>query len=78
MKKLIDWCKTHALFVASLLLLAFIPLYPKLPLVDIRNTWVYVRVEDILVLLVLFWWGILVLTRKITLRTPLTLPILGF
>ncbi len=78
MKKLIDWCKTHALFVASLLLLAFIPLYPKLPLVDIRNTWVYVRVEDILVLLVLFWWGILVLTRKITLKTPLTLPILGF
>lgn len=78
MKKRIDWCKTHALFVASLALLAFIPLYPKLPLVDIKNTWVYVRIEDVLVLGILAWWGTLLLRRKVTLRTPLSVPILGF
>lgn len=59
-------------------LLAFIPLYPKLPLLDIRHTWVYVRIEDFVVLFVLFFWGILIVDKKISLRTPLTTPILLF
>ena len=78
MKKLINWCKGHTLKLVTLLLLAFIPLYPKLPLLDIKNTWVYIRVEDFLVLFVLFWWITLFVRQKATLKTPLTTPIFLF
>lgn len=64
---------------ASILcLLVFIPLYPKLPLIDVKNTWVYVRVEDFLVLFVLLIWLYLFIKQKVSLKTPLTLPILIF
>jgi len=62
----------------TLLLLAFIPLYPKIPLINIKNTWVYVRAEDFLIVIVLISWVVLLLRKKISLRTPLTLPILVF
>lgn len=78
MKKLYQFCKTNILFLLTLGLLAFIPLYPKLPLVDVRHTWVYVRIEDFVVLFVLFFWGILVARKKISFATPLTVPILLF
>ena len=61
-----------------LLLMIFIPLYPKLPLIDVKNTWVYVRVEDFLVLLVLFVWFVMLVRKKVTLRSPLTIPIMAF
>src|SRR3989344_2333006 len=54
----------------------FIPLYPKLPLFDVNNTWVYVRVEDFLVAVVLALWLLLFFTKKVTIKTPLTLPIM--
>lgn len=78
MKKLLGWCKEHVMLGSTLVLLAFIPLYPKLPLIDIVNTWVYVRVEDFVVLIVLVFWGFLVINKDISLKTPLTLPILIF
>jgi hypothetical protein len=78
MKKLFDWCKDNVLLILALLLLVFIPLYPKLPLVDIRNTWVYIRIEDVLVLVVLSYWGMLIVRKKIDLKTPLTVPMLLF
>ena len=61
-----------------LFLLAFIPLYPKLPLVDIQNTWVYIRVEDFIVFIVLAFWFYLLLKKQVTLKTPLTIPIFVF
>lgn len=78
MPKLINWFKNWGMAFFALFLLAFIPLYPKLPLVDIRNTWVYVRVEDFVVLFALLLWGILIVRNKLTLKTPLTFPILLF
>lgn len=78
MKKLLEWCKANVMIVSTLVLLAFIPLYPKLPLLDIRHTWVYVRIEDFIVLFVLLFWGLLVWRKEITFKTPLTLPILIF
>lgn len=78
MKKLFAWCKNNIIYLFSLVFMAFIPLYPKLPLVDVRHTWVYVRIEDFLVLFVLLLWGTLVARKKITLRSPLTIPILLF
>jgi hypothetical protein len=78
MKKHFGFYKTNALFLLTLGLLAFIPLYPKLPLLDVRNTWVYIRLEDFVVLVVLFLWGISVMRRRNALETPLTIPILLF
>ena len=78
MKKLFQFCKANVLFLLTLALLVFIPLYPKLPLVDIRHTWVYVRIEDFVVVFVLFFWGITALRHKNSLITPLTVPILLF
>ncbi|KKU81491.1 MAG: hypothetical protein UY10_C0055G0003 [Microgenomates group bacterium GW2011_GWA2_47_8] len=78
MKKLYQFSKANIIFLCTLLLLVFIPLYPKLPLVDIRHTWVYVRIEDFAVLFVLFFWGLLVVRKQLSLKTPLTVPILIF
>lgn len=76
--KVLKWIFNNLLFIATLVLLAFIPLYPKVPVLDVGNTWVYVRSEDFLVTLVFFVWLVLLLFKKVTLKTPLTLPILLF
>src|SRR3990167_9555916 len=78
MKKVFSWVWENSLFLATLFLLAFIPLYPKLPLFDIVNTWVYIRVEDFVILFVLFLWLALLFKKKVTLETPLTFPIIIF
>lgn len=72
------WVKDNIFFVITLFLLAFIPLYPKLPLIDIKHTWVYIRAEDFIVVIVLALWTFLLLKKKISLKTPLTAPILIF
>ena len=72
------WFFNNVLFVFTILLLVFIPLYPKLPLINVVHTWVYIRLEDFLVVLTLFIWIILLFLKKVTLRTPLTLPIFIF
>ncbi len=77
-KKFFKWTWENILFLESLFLLIFIPLYPKLPLLDIQNTWVYIRVEDFLVFFVILSWLTLLVRKKITLKTPLTIPILIF
>lgn len=64
------------LFALTLFLLAFIPLYPKRPLIDIQNTWVYIRGEDVFVALVILIWVSLLLFKKVALKTPLTLPVI--
>ena len=76
--KIFKWIGSNLLFIATLVLLAFIPLYPKIPLLDVKNTWVYVRAEDFVVIFVLLIWFFLLFRRKITLRTPLTLSIITF
>lgn len=78
MKKLFGWFFDNMLAIATLFLLAFIPLYPKLPLVDVVGTWVYVRSEDFVVFIVLFLWVVALFRNKISLKTPLTMPIFLF
>ncbi len=77
-KKFRSFLSQNILFVETLFLLAFIPLFPKVPLVDVRNTWVSVRFEDFLVLFVLLSWLTLLIRKKITIKTPLTIPLLTF
>ncbi|QQG40435.1 MAG: O-antigen ligase family protein [Candidatus Levyibacteriota bacterium] len=76
--KLFRFVFDNILFILTLFLLAFIPLYPKLPLIDIQHTWVYIRAEDFFVLLALSVWLALLIRKKITLKNPLILPILAF
>ena len=75
MRNLLSWLDQHILKFGVCLLLFFIPLWPKLPLVDITHTWVYIRLEDILVAVVVGIWVIQLFRRKVSLRSPLTLPI---
>lgn len=51
------------LYILSLILIAFIPLYPKIPLLNIKGTFVAVRLEDFLIALTL---GLLVVYLIIT------------
>lgn len=78
MKKVFSWLSNNILFLITLFLLAFIPLYPKKPLLDVVNTWVYIRLEDFIVVAVLGLWTALLIRKKITFKTPLTIPILFF
>lgn len=68
----------NILLIFTVFLLIFIPLYPKIPLLDIMNTWVYIRVEDFVVLGVLLVFLFLLFRKKVTLKTPLTVPIMFF
>lgn len=76
--RLLRWIKANPLLLITLFLFAFIPLYPKLPLLDIKNTWVYIRVEDFLVAFAWLVFFIAFIRKKATLKTPLSIPILIF
>jgi len=76
--KILNFIKDNILLLITIFLLAFIPLYPKLPLFDVRNTWVYIRIEDFAIVFIAILWIILLFKKKISLKTPLTLPILVF
>jgi hypothetical protein len=76
--KILKWISNNILLVITLLLLMVVPLYPKIPLLDVAHTWVYIRVEDMLVALTALVWVVLLLFKKVSLKTPLTLPILLF
>jgi len=76
--KILHWIKDNILFLFTVFLLGFIPLYPKLPLVDVKNTWVYIRVEDFVIVFVLIIWALFLILKKVSLKSPLTVPILAF
>jgi hypothetical protein len=59
-------------------LLAFIPLYPKLPLLDVAFTWTYIRLEDVLVGVAFLVLGFGVLTNKVYIKNFLFWPIVVF
>src|SRR3989344_1745906 len=54
-----NWLKNNldrVLYILTLFLFAFIPLYPKFPLLNISGTYVAVRLEDLLIGLTLALW----------------------
>ncbi|EKD90127.1 MAG: hypothetical protein ACD_32C00014G0020 [uncultured bacterium] len=53
-----------ALFYLTLFLFAFIPLYPKFPLFNIKGTFVAVRIEDFLIALTIGLWISYILINK--------------
>jgi O-Antigen ligase len=76
MKRLIPWISEKFIPLSVLFFLLFIPLYPKLPLFDIVNTWVYIRFEDLLVAVSAFALLLLFVKKRQTFESPLTYPIL--
>jgi len=72
LKQFGQWLDDHILLLLAGFLIAFIPLYPKLPLFEaIPGYIVRVRVEDILILGTAIVWFVQVLRRKVIWRTPL-------
>lgn len=51
-------------FYFVLFLFAFIPLYPKFPLLNITGTFVAIRLEDILIALAFVWWFLILFLAK--------------
>lgn len=75
-RPILNWLDDHILLVLSSFLIAFIPLYPKLPLFEaIPGYIVRVRLEDILILITMIIWLVQVLRKKIKWQTPLTFVI---
>jgi len=54
----------NILFYLILIDFIFIPLYPKLPLFNINETFVAIRLEDFLIALTLAVWGVFILINK--------------
>lgn len=54
----------NKLFWLVVLLLVFIPLYPKFPLLNVRGTFVAIRIEDILIAISLGFWGLSLLLSR--------------
>lgn len=77
MSKLLKWLDDHILEYATLALLIFIPLYPKIPLADILPGYIVrIRLDDILVAGAFLIWIVWLLRKKITLRgNPLLIPL---
>ena len=46
-----------AIFLLIIFLFAFIPLYPKFPLINIKGTFVAIRIEDFIIALTVSLWG---------------------
>lgn len=78
MQKLLDWVSNKLLPIGTLFLLFFIPVYPKLPLIHVIRTWVYIRFEDVLVAVVVGLFVITQIRERNVLRSPLAWPIVVY
>lgn len=66
------WLDSNFMFLLSVFLLAFVPLYPKLPLFDILPGYIVrVRIEDLLIALAGLTWLVQLIRHKITWQSPL-------
>lgn len=70
LKSGLSWLDDHLLLILTAILLAFIPLYPKLPLFEALPGYIVrVRLEDLLVLLASLVWLVQVLRGKVKWRS---------
>lgn len=75
MKKLLKLFDDNLLKWGVFLAVIFIPLYPKIPTIHINHVWVYVRLEDFLILFLSLVWLIQIIRKKINFYWILFLPI---
>lgn len=77
--QLATWLNQDGLFALSLFLLIFIPLYPKIPLLEaIPGYLVRVRLEDILVFITALVWIVQLLRKKINWQTSFHFLIIAY
>lgn len=75
LKNILNWLDHNLLRILIGFLIAFIPLWPKIPAIGIPHTWVYIRLEDFFIAAAFLWGFILLFRKKVSLNTPLTIPI---
>lgn len=76
--KLIRLFSQNIFLFFTLFLFAFIPLFPKIPLIGLTHVNVYIRAEDFIVLFFVLIYLLQVIRRRESLKTPLTIAILAF
>lgn len=64
--KLLKWIDDNLLKILISFSIFFIPLYPKLPLIDIEYTYIYIRFEDFFIALVYFIFLVQLLRKKVS------------
>lgn len=70
-RSVLSWLDDHLLLILAGFLLAFIPLYPKLPLFDVLPGYIVrVRIEDILILITALVWVVQVVRQKVVWKSP--------
>jgi hypothetical protein len=75
----LQWLDDHLLLLLGGFLLAFIPLYPKLPIFEIIPGYIVrVRLEDLFVFLTAGIWVIQLIRKKARWHTPLTWLIVAY
>ncbi len=69
----LHWLDDNILLVLTGFMLAFVPLYPKIPLADILPGYIVrVRLEDFFIALTTFIFFIQLIRRKVTIKTPIS------
>lgn len=70
MKKLLKLLDDNILRFGVAFAILFTALYPKLPSINITHTWVYVRLEDFLIVALTGLWFIQLIRKKVSLPRP--------
>lgn len=70
MKKLLKFLDDNLLRFGVAFAILFTALYPKLPSVHVDRTWVYIRLEDFVILTLAIIWFVQLLRRKVSLPRP--------
>lgn len=81
MKKLLSslkWLDDNILKILLVVFIFFIPLYPKLPMIDIEYTYIYIRFEDFFVSLLCFIYFIQLLRKKVVITNKMWIPMALF
>lgn len=75
----LHWLDDNILLVLTGFMLAFVPLYPKIPLADILPGYIVrIRLEDLFIALTALVFFVQLLRKKVTLKTPLTKIIFAY
>lgn len=73
------WLDNRALLLLSGFLLAFIPLFPKLPLFDIIPGYIVrVRLEDFFVIFTCIVWAVQIFRKKVEWKTKMTYVVIAY
>src|SRR6266852_2427266 len=76
MNKLLQFFNDKLLKWGVGLAIVFVTLYPKLPSIQVSHTWVYIRLEDFLIAVIVGIWAVQLVRKKVSLPFPVAAPII--